>query len=178
MKLNLSLIEKDPVLRNRLKEAAKESVRDFFSGRDPPEEALEYVVAAFCLGEPHEELNKRLKLLFEKDCTPIIETLKTYVEGHPEFTTSAEKETKKEESKKGRQKIVWDTSLDKKAQQSGEDKKKSHHASKHSKTPNKEHHTKPPDPSTKPDTHRKRALHGRALQILDLEVDGVDGRVE
>ena len=176
MKLNLSLIEKDPVLRNRLKEAAKESVRDFFPGRDPPEEALEYVVAAFCLGEPHEELNKRLKLLFEKDCTPIIETLKTFVESHPEFTTSAEKETKKEESKKGRQKIVWDTSLDKKAQQSGEDKKKSHHSTKHSKMANKEHHTKPPETPSKPDAHRKRAFHGSALQILDHGVDRVDGQ--
>ena len=134
MKLNLTLIEKDPVLRSRLKEAAKHSVQDFFQGREPQEEALEYVVAAFCLGESDTEFNERLKLLFEKDCTTVVEALNSFVQNHPEFTTTPETtktETKKETTPKPRrQKILWDTSLEKIKTEAGTEEKKKKSGSK------------------------------------------------
>lgn len=157
MKLNLSLIEKDPSLRNRLKEAAKDSVQDFFPGRETPEEALEYVVAAFCLCETDAQFNTRLQLLFEKDCTAIVKSLGSFVENNPEFTQAPETETKKEAPKPRRQKIVWDASLEKSTTETSTEEKK-----KKSTTRKKSTAKEPPaKPVHEPTERKKRDSHGR-----------------
>lgn len=143
MKLNLSLIDKDPVLRSRLKDAALESVRDFFPDREPPEEAVEYVVAALCLGETKEEFERRLQLLFEKDCTSIVNALDTFVQTHQEFTTTSESEVKRNVPKSTRQKIVWNA-LSEKPSENEEEKTKP--SKTESETPQK---TKKANPNRK-----------------------------
>ena len=176
-KLNLNLIDKDHVLRNRLKEAAKESVRDFVPGKDPPEEAVEYVVAAFCLGESAEAFNRRLRLLFEKDCASIVENLTHFVESHPEFTAATETETsQKDTPKPRRQKIVWDTSLDKPAAESSGDERKKKHSTRNKKeTPVKETPVRKRTPSGEPDTWKRRSSQSGPLLrgiLLERELRG------
>lgn len=125
---NYSHIEKNADLRRLLKSAAEDSIRSFFPGRDPPDEAVEYVVVAFCLGESKAEFNDRLKQLFERDCQSVVEHLTSFVNSHSEFIKEDPKPSTppeptpqakpKEDSKSQRKKIVWDKSLDKPASDS------------------------------------------------------------